>query len=95
MTKEELLAAGWECTDPDTGQWGRKVNDFTWEYFDNGEGPEDADYIDVRRYTVAQIESTIQAYGYTLAPGGPDNIQSIYGNSYLQIIAECLFEMQE
>lgn len=59
MNDQELLEQGWKCTDPDTGQWCRKIDDFTWDYFDNDDGPENATRIDVRHYTIKQIESTI------------------------------------
>lgn len=94
LNEEQLKKDGWECTDPDTGQWGRKINDFTWEYFDNGDGPEDAITINLRHYTIAQIEDAIQTYGYSLVPG----VEFIYkqcDDSFLQIIAECLFELGE
>jgi hypothetical protein len=90
--EEYLVSDGWTCTDPDTGQWAKKIDDFTWDYFDNGDGPEDATRVCVKDFKISTIESNIACYGYTMVPGSEKNIQTIYGDSYLQIIAECLFE---
>ena len=89
---DNLMKRGWTCTDSDTGQWARKIDDFTWDYFDNGDGPEDATRICVKDFKISTIESEIASFGYALVPGSDKNIQTIYGTSYLQIIAECLFE---
>lgn len=90
-----LVKAGWECMDPSTGQWAKKVDDFSWFYFERDNGSsEDAALIDIRDYTIKEIESAINAYGYTLAEDCGDNrsIHDLYGDKYLQIIAECIFE---
>ncbi len=94
--EEELLTKGWTCTDPDAGQWAKKKDDFSWYYFEGNNTPENATLIDIREYTIGEIESTIQSYGYTL--GSSDNknrltnIQELYKDDYIQIIAEYIFE---
>lgn len=89
---ECLTDCGWICTDPDSGQWAKKIDDFTWDYFDNGNGPEDATRVCVKDFKISTIESNIACFGYTLVPGSEKNIQTLYNDSYLQMIAECLFE---
>lgn len=87
----------WEYTDPDTQQYGREISEFVWEYKQpdvNGGEPE---VIDMRKYTVDQIESAINTFGYTLGSNGNYklNIWQEYKLHALQIICECLFELEE
>lgn len=97
LTNSNLIKNGWECTDPSCDQWSKKVDNFSYLYFEKNKGDKDTPtMIDVRDYTVKEIESAINSYGYTLCKSdGKDNIYETYGDSALQIIAECLFELGE
>ncbi|HEY4062309.1 MAG TPA: hypothetical protein VGM30_10435 [Puia sp.] len=83
----------WTMTDPSTNQYGRQLSRHSFEFKEINRGQE---VIDIHRYTVGDIESTINSYGYTLfeSKNGNANILEQYGESTQWIIAECLFEMQ-
>lgn len=95
----------WECTDSDSGQYGRKISDRIWEYKQTDINDGKPLVIDLDRYTNEQIEDCIQAYGYTtMSDGGYEttqggqyskNIYQLYDKDADQIICECLFEMEE
>lgn len=93
----ELVKKGWACTDPDFDQWCKKVDDFSYLYFEKGKGDKDTPtMIDIRDYTVREIESAINPYGYTLfKKEGNRNIYELYEDSAIQIITEYLFESGE
>lgn len=97
LTDSNLVNDGWECTDHSCDQWCKKVDNFSYLYFEKGKGDKDTPtMIDVRDYTVKEIESAISSYGYSLSKSdGKENIYETYGDSALQIIAECLFELGE
>lgn len=96
-TNPDLVKDGWTCTDVSCGQWCKKVDDFSYLYFERGNGDKDTPtMIDVRDYTVKEVESAINSYGYTLSKKDNfDNIYELYGDSAIQIIAESLFELEE
>lgn len=87
----------WKCTDADTNQWGRHVhNNILFEFKEDRGGEVFEDGIDISGFTDAEIESTINAYGYTLyeSNGNLHNVFDEYGDDANWIIAECLFEME-
>lgn len=91
---------GWECTDPNTGQFCKKIDDFRYLYVDRWEEDDDADMIDVKSLSIRGIEKAINSFGYTLATSVEDkkdliNIIEQYPENYLQIIAECVFELNQ
>ena len=79
----------WILTDGSTGQKGRGIDYFTWEYSEEG-CTGDVCLLD---YSYKEIEDCITAYGYSLKDKeGFDNIRDLYGKDANQIICECLWE---
>lgn len=92
-TKENSIA--WVCTDLDENQYGRQLAPTIFEFKDN----EVDEVINLSKYNIDCVESTINTYGYTLFNPDPvkslQNIVTLYGVQAQWIIAECLFEMRE
>lgn len=82
----------WVVTDPNTDQRGRYLSEYQYEF---EEGDKTA-VIDIRDYTMEQIENCINSYGYSLVwtRNGPRNIWELYGEETMWIVAECIFEME-
>ncbi len=87
----------WICTDPDSKQYGREVTPWIWEYKQPDINDGEPVTIALKDYTIEQIEDNINPFGYTLNCNGnyKFNIWQEYGSSTMQIICECLFEMEE
>lgn len=92
----------WILTDGDTNQWGRQLTEHSWEFKQDEKYDEFLSRtiqfkIDLTEYSVEEIESCINCYGYTLHPFSDLNFQNIYEQYELEalwIIAECLFEQE-
>lgn len=84
------MQSKWIVTDPDTGQQGRKIKDWVYEF---KEGTAQAT-IDLEDFLLEYIEEVLQGYGYSLCPFKKDYILDIYKNKETAnwIIAECIFE---
>lgn len=90
---------GWICTDPDNEQYGRRIDDFVFEFC---ERDRDVDChnewyretIDLNHYAIQTIEGHISSYGYSLLIWNKDFILNSYPNvlDANWIIAECIFE---
>ncbi len=87
----------WICTDSDTQQYGREISELIWEYKQPDINDGDSVIIDLGKYTGDQIQDAISTFGYTLGSNGNYklNIWQEYGLNALQIMCECLFEMEE
>lgn len=87
----------WMQTDATPEQYGREISEFVWEYKQPDINDGEPVIIDLGRYTIAQVEDAIRSYGYTLGSNGNHklNIWQECGLSSLQIMCECLFELQE
>lgn len=96
MNQKNLKQMGskWIETDGDTGQYGRKISDWEFEFKEGLNGVEKNMIIDLRKYTVEQVESCINSYGYSLGWKVSSNIYDMYGDESSWIVAECLFETQ-
>lgn len=93
----------WICSDPDSSQHLRKINESCWECyemrgpfpeFDREKGPVPAQYgvvhliIDLDCYDEDDIQDYISGYGYR----DRDELAAQYGDAAEQIIVECVFE---
>ncbi len=85
----------WVCTDSDTQQYGRQINETTFQFKEKGK---DKSIVDIKKYSNEQIENIINSYGYTLEPNhrtnNNQNIHVLYGEEANWIIAECIFESE-
>ncbi len=86
----------WKITDPSTGQRGRQLSEFVFEFQQENLDPQQ---IDLKEYPVKEQEYIINAYGYTLMSGenkNPklQNIIDLYSDSANWIIAECIYESE-
>lgn len=86
----------WVCTDPDTVQYGMQISEYEFEFKEGLNGVKKNEVIDLREYTMEQIENCINSYGYSLVwtRNGPRNIWDLYGEETMWIIAECIFESE-
>ena len=78
------------CTDSDTKQYGRKINNNLFEFYEKN--IKHTREIHLKEYTEKEIESIINSYGYSLY--GKDNIKTIYGKKTNWVIAECIYETE-
>lgn len=83
MTEEQLLAEGFICTDSDTGQWLKKLNDTHFLILEKGE----LQNINLTEYTDEELDSYLAAYYPSI-----DLVRDLYGEDANQIIAECIAE---
>lgn len=85
----------WICSDPDSMQYVRKVNNTTWDLIECRETSTGyavcSTDVDLRDYSSDEINDYISGY----YAGGIDEMNSIYGNASSQICAECIFEQTE
>lgn len=83
----------WTCTDSDSGQWGRQLEEKVFEFKEDCKAET---VIKLEDYSENDIESCINSYGYTLYRSSKSkrlkNIHKLYGKDANWIIAECLFE---
>ena len=80
----------WELTDASTLQFVKQLDEHRFEVKEDGMKRR---IIDLTLFTREQIESCIEAYGYTIVDDTPNNVYEVYDNGNL-IIAECLFESE-
>jgi hypothetical protein len=76
----------WKITDPDTGQKGRRLSTYKFEFSENGR----TEIIDLEDYGFKQICNLTEAYYPNL-----DELFALYGADSCWIIAECIFEATE
>jgi hypothetical protein len=76
-------------TDPDTGQFGRKLEDGVYEFYENGKGNE---IIRLSDYRYRDISDMVCSFGYELL--ADFLLDGFYGamESSKFIIAKCIFE---
>jgi len=84
----ELIKEGiyWVLTDASTGQYGRRLSTYKYEFKEDGKP---ATIIDLERYTWLEICNCCDGSYYP----NMDELFAIYGAQSTWIIAECLFEM--
>lgn len=75
----------WTLTDEDSGQYGRRLSTYKYEFKENGKI---ATVIDLEKYTWKEICDCCEAYYPNM-----DELFRQYGEQSTWIIAECLFEM--
>lgn len=81
------------CTDPDCGQYGEKVNDFSWSYIEIrelGDGSYAACHavVDLKDYTLDTLWKYCSGYYDSY-----EEMVATYGfRRALQVMAECVFE---
>jgi len=102
MKKKEY--GQWILTDGDTNQWGRQLTEHSWEFKQDEKYDEFLSRtiqfeIDLEAYTLKEIESCINSFGYTFHPFpqmdlGNRNIYEVYGEDAHFVIAECIFEQE-
>jgi hypothetical protein len=85
--------AAWVCTDPDMNQWGRKIEERTYEFkqymgYPDGSKVKEEEIINLNKYTDKQIADHISTFGYTIEGLKKDCPND--GGDWL--IAECIFE---
>lgn len=86
----------WICSDPDTGQFYRKLSYGVYEFM---QGTDNAT-IDVNEYTHKQIDSAISSFGYKRDLGQGTRLYRPTGEGTLNeeesffLIAECIFETE-
>ena len=92
----------WILTDDDSQQYVRRLSKFEFELIEmrlSGRNPDEFEVywtdIDVAEWFAdeknKELEMIIHSYGYEDISA----IKQIYGESYLQVIAECIFECRE
>jgi len=92
ILQDDWYTQEWKCTDPDTEQYGRRLGPQLFEFKQNGVP---ATQIDLTQYTPEQIESIINAYGYTHQyKNGFHDIADLYDKETVWIMAECIFETE-
>lgn len=74
----------WILTDPDTGQYGRRLSVYRYEFKEN---EKDAAVVDLELYTWKEICDACEGYYENM-----DELFKNYGEHSSWIIAECLFE---
>lgn len=87
-TIEDLEKSGhipWVLTDADTGQYGRRLSTYKYEFKERERNPT---IIDLERYSWKEICDCCEAYYPNM-----DELFSTYAAMSTWIIAECLFEM--
>ncbi len=95
--KTNAKSSNWIITDPDTGQQGRQLSEWVFEFQQENEG---ITQIDLDEYTDFEQEDIINSFGYTLDLDenqnhpGLQNIHKLYGDSANWIIAECIYESE-
>jgi hypothetical protein len=85
----------WILTDNDSNQYGRQINESTFEFKEGDEEYKKQYEVDLHDYQINTIENIINAYGYSLHPMPSNRLQNVfttYGNRAAWIIAECIFE---
>lgn len=75
----------WILTDTDTGQYGRRLSTYQFEFKEDDKKPA---IIDLERYSWREICDCCEAYHENM-----DELFAHYGSESTWIIAECLFEM--
>ncbi|MDG1950062.1 MAG: hypothetical protein P8J32_04600 [bacterium] len=106
---KDFKEKGWLQTDGslNTMQYGKKIDSFTWHYREVDEKystDEDAlldfenwheDVIDVRNHSEKEIQSAVETYGYTLLENYTlSQSGTVFsGDDGIQLIAECIFEL--
>lgn len=92
--------AEWICTDPNSLQHSKQLNDHTWSYVETRNFPEETDHgvdyipvvvhavIDLRYYTLDEIWDVCSGYYQSF-----EEMVEQYGfREALHIMAECIFE---
>lgn len=86
----------WHITNEDDGVTARCINHFCWEF--NQPGLSEPVQVHILNFGQAEIESIINAYGYTLSKNkylGTSllvNIQEEHDDAANFVIAECIYE---
>lgn len=95
--QEDIMKAGWVCTNVSQERWCKKIDEFLFEFFDKDNAyPEDPIVIDLRDYTIWHIESLLNDNGYSLIPNSDkEHIYTTYREQYLYKIAEYIFTQDE
>ena len=75
----------WTCTDSDTGQYGRRLSTYKYEFKEDNREQE---IIDLEKYSWKEICDGCEGYYPNM-----DELFKTYGEQSTWIIAECLFEM--
>lgn len=83
--KEYFSSIDWVLTDFDTGQYGRRLSTYKYEFKEDDKRPT---IIDLERYTWREICDCCEAYYPNM-----DELFKHYAEKSTWIIAECLFEM--
>lgn len=90
------MKAQWICTDLDNEQYGRQVDDRTFEFKEKNRGLDDYredEFIEITvnldHYTYREIEEHISPYYNSI-----EQLKSIYDDNSDWIIAECIFEQE-
>lgn len=84
----------WICTDPLTGQYGRRLTETRYEF---KELDKQRAIIDLSDYSADVIEDCIEEFGYSILPFSKDYILNTYQTKETAswVIAECLYETIE
>jgi hypothetical protein len=92
---KKLSREGWQQTDADSNQYGRKLKGNRYEFREEVMNPIFDNYgeiiqfeVDLNEYLPEEIENHCSAYG------GVDEINEQYGEQANFIIAECIFEQE-
>lgn len=83
--KDEALGTlGFNCTDPDNGQWVRRLSDDKFEVIENML----FNRIDISTYRKEDLDSQVSSF-YS---GGLDEVIEFYGGDWKYIVAEIISE---
>lgn len=90
----------WICTDEDENQWGRQINNHTFEFKQDIKLPNESSFkkvnveINLEEFRLETIEDAINSYGYSLYRSKEGKFRYIYEESIdpYFLIAEMLFE---
>lgn len=83
----------WVNTDPDNGQWGRKIGPLKYEFKEVESGPNGdviirQEIIALDDYSITQRAEALKAFGYS-----NDDVSNWDRDTYRWILAECIFEL--